>query len=117
MSDQPVSKLSTSSTFDRLTLRLREMIQQEHANSCSGAEQFSVVSTNPLTVEQMASSLRLTDGDPDFTVGAWLRQYILAYPLQVGQAVWCLREATTWHLVDLVDPGGQVIWDTGRPGD
>lgn len=84
------------------------MARVEHRNSGSGAERFVVKSVAPLIIEHLASDLVLEDGDPDFTVGGWVRQYMVNYSLAVGDVMWCLRRGQQWHVVDVEDPGGQV---------
>lgn len=98
-----------SPVYMRLAQRLRTMVAEEHANGLSGAERFTVVHVTPtLVIEHLRSDLVLEDGDPDFTVGAWLRQYMLQYTLVVGDSIWCVREGLEWTAIDVVDPGSQV---------
>ena len=103
--------------YHQLALRLQRMVRDEHRNNLSGVERFTVVSVTPLRIEHLGHDLTLEDGDPDFTVGAWVRQYMLNYALVAGDQVWCLREGQMWHAVDVTDPGGQHLWDWGTPGD
>lgn len=103
--------------FARLALKLREMIRHEQVNNGTGVERFQVTSVSPLRIEHQGGDLVLEDGDPDFTVGSWVRQYMLNYALTAGDQVWCLREGQEWHVVDITDPGGQHLWDWGTPGD
>lgn len=98
-----------SDVFQELALRLRKMVRDEHANGLSGAERFVVRNADPLTLEQLSSDLVLEDGDADFTVGAWLRQYALQYGLSAGQQVWCVREGQEWTAIEVTDPGGQAM--------
>lgn len=102
----------SASVFQDLAQRLREVVRDEHRNGLSGAERFTVTSTVPLIIEQLAGDVILEDGDPDVTIGGWMRQYIANYGLRLGDQVWCLREGMEWHVVDVADPGGQTPWMT-----
>lgn len=94
--------------FDRLAVRMRQMVRVEHLNAGSGAERFKVTSTGPLRFESLSGTLTLEDGDPDVTIGWAVRQYDLNYGLTIGDEVWALRESGEWHISDVTDPGGQV---------
>lgn len=96
--------------FAQLALRLKQLVHDEHINNLSGVERFTVRSVSPLIVEHMDGNLVLEDGDPDFTVGAWFRQFMLNYTLVVGDQAWCLREGQEWHLIDVSDPSSQEPW-------
>lgn len=91
----------TPGIFDQLAVKLREMVQAEHVNSLSGVERFRVVRVAPLMVEHVDGDLVLEDGDPDFTVGSWVRQRIANYGITVGDQVWCARESQEWHAFDV----------------
>lgn len=111
MSDQATLRhLRGHDIYDQLAKRLRRTVHEEHVNNLTGTERFTVVSVTPLRIEHMASDLVLEDGDPDLSVGAWVRQYGLNNGLQIGDQVWCLRQGQDWHLIDVVDPGSQRAW-------
>lgn len=97
-----------ANVFDQLALRLRQVVRDEHANTGSAVEKFTVISVTPLILDELNGNLILEDGDPDFTVGSWLRQYMLNYSLVVGDVVQVARNGSTWHALDVVDPGGQA---------
>lgn len=92
--------------FDRLATRLREMAREE-ADNASGVERWLVKHADPLMIEQLDGDLVLEEGDPDFTVGEWLRQLRVAYGLPVGSLVWVARASGAeddleWHALDVV---------------
>lgn len=95
-----------AAVFQELAQRIRRTVHDEHANGLSGAERFVVKSVSPLILEALSSDLVLEDGDSDFTVAAWLRQYIIDYTLHEGDQVWCVREGLEWTAIDVTDPGG-----------
>lgn len=90
--------------YDQLASRLREMVAEEHVNSLSGVERFTVQRATPLLLEHTDGDLVLEEGDPDFTIGVTVRAYLTSHGVVVGDQVWCLRENQEWHLVDITDP-------------
>lgn len=117
MTGSDVRQRTNVDVYHELALRLQRLVHDEHRNHLDGVERFTVASVDPLKLEHMGTNLMLEDGDPDFTVGAWVRQYMLNYTLAHGDQMWVLREGAEWHAVDIVDPGGQHLWDWGTPGD
>lgn len=117
MSETHVKHRAGSDVYHDLALRLQQMARDEQANNGTGVERFTVTSVSPLRIEHLGTDLILEDGDPDFTVGAWIRQFMLNYTLTPGDQVWCAREGQEWHAFDVTDPGGQHLWDWGSPGD
>lgn len=117
MSETRVAHRRGKTIYHDLAKRLQQMVADEHKNNLTGVERFTVTSVSPLRIEHLGSPLTLEDGDPDFTVGAWVRQYALNYGIQTGDQIWCMREGQDWHAVDITDPGGQHLWDWGSPGD
>lgn len=103
--------------YGQLAKRLQRMARDEHKNHGSGAERFTVRNVTPLRIEHMGSDLVLEDGDPDFTIGAHVRQYMLNYTLVPGDQMWCLREGQDWHALDVIDPGNQRAWEFADTAD
>lgn len=103
--------------FDRLATRLREMARAE-AEAASGVERWTVRQASPLVIEQLDGELVLEEGDPDFTVGDWLRQLRTAYGIEVGSQVWVGRASSApddveWHALDVVSDA--AIHDIADP--
>lgn len=87
--------------FAELGRRLREVAREEHANSGSGLERFTVTHVAPLRLAQLHGELVLEEGDPDFSIGKAL---VAAGPV-AGDIVWVARSSGAlpeFHALDVV---------------
>lgn len=62
---------------------------------------FGVVQGEPLVLEELTGDETLTEGDPDFSVGGWVRQHRRAYGLETGDVILVVREEDGWHALDV----------------
>jgi hypothetical protein len=89
-------------------------LARDEAEAVAGAiERWTVLHTNPLVIEQIDGDVILEEGDPDFTVGDWLRQHREIYGLVNGSLVWVAavpepEGGVEWHAFDVVSDSEMI---------
>lgn len=87
--------------LDELAMRLKRMAREELASTGTSVTRWRVSQATPLVIEEVEGDLTLEDGDPDFTVGDWLRQFIAQYGLAKDDQVIVAYTGGEWHAFDV----------------
>lgn len=82
--------------YKRLAAKLREIARSEAKAHTPSIERFKVVRREPLALHQVHGDVVLEDGDDDFEVEHWVRQYDAMFGIDTGDTVFVQSDGDTY---------------------